>query len=94
MSRDHAEIWLVKGSNVSVSSGLLIWIQTDSLQLLMLQDVGSTHGTRLNGIKLARKEPKVLTDGDIVTFGAEVRRGSDTFPACSFTITYECFPLS
>lgn len=59
---------------------------------LQLQDIGSMHGTILNDEELQRKEPRSLTSGDVVKFGAEVRRGSETFPACSFKVEYEFSP--
>lgn len=54
----------------------------------MIQDTGALHGTRLNNALLRRDEATKLVDGDVLVFGAEVRRGSETFPACSFRINY------
>lgn len=59
------------------------------METIQLQDVGSMHGTMLNGEALVREEPRSLNNGDEIKFGAEVRRGSETFPACSFKVEYE-----
>lgn len=59
---------------------------------LYLEDIGSMHGTLLNGVKLMANTPQQLEDGDVVVFGAEVKRGPETFPACSFQINYEAIP--
>jgi hypothetical protein len=59
---------------------------------ITIQDIGSMHGTYLNNIELQRKDPRILNDGDIVVFGAEVRRGVESFPACAFRINYEFLP--
>ncbi|KAL2073246.1 hypothetical protein VTL71DRAFT_10570 [Oculimacula yallundae] len=57
-----------------------------------IKDIGSMHGTYLNGIALASDTPAVLTSNDVVVFGAEVRRGTEVFPACSFQVTYKSTP--
>ncbi|PVH84485.1 SMAD/FHA domain-containing protein [Cadophora sp. DSE1049] len=54
-----------------------------------IQDIGSMHGTHLNNFELPRDTPTVITDGDVVVFGAEVRRGPETFPACSFRVNHK-----
>lgn len=56
---------------------------------ITIQDIGSMHGTYLNNVELPRNVPSTLNNGDIVVFGAEVRRGPETFPACSFRIHFE-----
>lgn len=56
---------------------------------ITIQDIGSMHGTYLNDFELPRNVPSNLNNGDIVVFGAEVRRGPETFPACSFRINFE-----
>lgn len=50
------------------------------------------HGTQLNDVKLLLDTPQAVKNGDIVSFGAEVRRGPDTFPPCRFHIEYELVP--
>jgi hypothetical protein len=50
------------------------------------------HGTYLNDFELPRKSSMVIDDGDFVVFGAEVRRGPETFPACKFQVNYKFEP--
>lgn len=50
------------------------------------------HGTLLNNVQLPRREMRAISDGDVVVFGAEVRRGPETFPACAFRINFEFLP--
>lgn len=38
------------------------------------------------------KEPRDLSLGDVVKFGAEVKRGEETFPACEFLVVYKFVP--
>lgn len=44
------------------------------------------HGTTLNDKKIEQMTEVALTNGDIIVFGAEVRRGPEVFPACSFKV--------
>jgi len=90
MSRDHAEISI--NTNDKVYSDISISIQQRKLtfiQTITIQDIGSMHGTYLNDFELPRKAVMVIDDGDTLVFGAEVRRGLETFPACKFQIKYE-----
>ncbi|KAH6722284.1 hypothetical protein BKA61DRAFT_568823 [Leptodontidium sp. MPI-SDFR-AT-0119] len=57
-----------------------------------IQDIGSMHGTYLNDFELPKDTPTVINDGDVVVFGAEVRRGPEVFPACSFRVNYKPVP--
>lgn len=50
------------------------------------------HGTYLNDRRLDKNYPRELIDGDVLVLGAEVKRGVETFPACSFQINYEIRP--
>ncbi|KAE9377802.1 hypothetical protein N431DRAFT_500562 [Stipitochalara longipes BDJ] len=59
---------------------------------ITIQDIGSMHGTYLNGVELPRKTPMPIDDGDVLVFGAEVRRGPETFPACKFQVNYQFVP--
>lgn len=68
-----------------------ILLLTDN-NTVQLRDVGSMHGTVVNDHDLPEQEPRSLNNGDVVKFGAEVRRGSETFPACSFKIEYRLSP--
>lgn len=51
------------------------------------------HGTYLNHYQLKTREARSLIDGDVVIFGAEVKRGDETFPACAFKVGYNVTPL-
>lgn len=50
------------------------------------------HGTCVNDRKLDDSEAVRVNDGDILVFGAEVKRGQDTFPACSFLVKLHFTP--
>ncbi|POS86663.1 hypothetical protein EPUL_002829, partial [Erysiphe pulchra] len=58
-------------------------------ETLLLRDVGSMHGTCINNTPLVSFVPTVLHNGDVVVFGTEVKRGSETFPPCKFIVNYE-----
>lgn len=47
------------------------------------------HGTFLNDVQLPPRNVTVIQDEDEVKFGAEVRRGPETFPACCFRVKYD-----
>jgi pSer/pThr/pTyr-binding forkhead associated (FHA) protein len=53
-------------------------LDTDKKRIL-LRDIGSLHGTLLNKSRLRNEEPQVLKDGDIITFGMQVERGSERY---------------
>lgn len=50
------------------------------------------HGTFLNGSRINTHTLTELNDGDELIFGAEVRRGTEVFPACAFRVSYEFGP--
>lgn len=52
------------------------------------------HGTYHNHPRLTQGEPSILSNGDILVFGAEVKRGTDIFPACAFRVTFEYTPYN
>jgi hypothetical protein len=58
----------------------------------VLKDVHSMHGTQINDEKLPASTPQVVQVGDVLSFGAEVRRGPEVFPPCKFRIDYEIMP--
>jgi len=58
----------------------------------VIKDVHSMHGTHVNDEKLPPNTPQVVVVGDILSFGAEVRRGPEVFPPCKFRIDYEVTP--
>lgn len=59
---------------------------------ITIHDIGSMHGTFVNNNKLATREPTSVSDGDEITFGAEVKRGPETFAACSFQVKIDYVP--
>ncbi|SZF05835.1 unnamed protein product [Blumeria hordei] len=61
-------------------------------QSLTLQDTDSLHGTRLNDFQMTSFIPANLYNGDNVTFGAEVKRGSKIFAACTLQVKFDFFP--
>lgn len=58
-------------------------------ETLSIQDIGSMHGTQVNDTRLAKHAPMTIQDGDVIIFGTEVKRGSETFSACKFGFNYE-----
>jgi hypothetical protein len=58
----------------------------------VIKDVQSMHGTQINDEKLPANTPQVVKVGDVLSFGAEVRRGPEVFPPCKFRIDYEFIP--
>lgn len=44
------------------------------------------HGTYVNGLQLHREETAELQDGTEITFGADVTRGEEVFPAKTFRV--------
>ncbi|PLN81573.1 hypothetical protein BDW42DRAFT_185339 [Aspergillus taichungensis] len=46
---------------------------------IYIRDGGSMHGTWLNGEKVPGDKDTAIHDGDLVTFGAQVVRGTETF---------------
>ncbi|KAI9881546.1 MAG: hypothetical protein M1830_000110 [Pleopsidium flavum] len=73
MSREHARLW----------------ISTPDSRFVYLKDVGSMHGTSIQDRSLVKNIDHILKDGEIITFGIEVTRGQETFPARQFRVNYE-----
>ncbi|EPE35935.1 SMAD/FHA [Glarea lozoyensis ATCC 20868] len=73
----------------------------DQKAALLIQDIGSMHGTCVNGTRL-ESSPVRVHHGDVLVLGAEVKRGPEVFPACEFEVGIElsgysrgktfCFP--
>jgi pSer/pThr/pTyr-binding forkhead associated (FHA) protein len=72
-----------------VQANQFLTVKADMSQNITIQDIGSMHGTYLNGVELPRKTPMAIDDGDVLVFGAEVRRGPEIFPACKFQVNYQ-----
>ncbi|KAA8571498.1 hypothetical protein EYC84_001498 [Monilinia fructicola] len=66
-------------------------IYSPSEKSIQIRDVGSMHGTFVNGEKLG-DNIKPLNLNDEIAFGVGVRRGMDVFPACHFAVAYELIP--
>ena len=47
------------------------------------------HGTFLNDQQVKKDQAVPIDNGDIVVFGAEVKRGTESFPPCAFRLNYE-----
>ncbi|KAJ6167002.1 Vacuolar protein sorting-associated protein 64 [Penicillium chermesinum] len=50
-------------------------------QTVQIKDLGSTHGTWLNNVKLTSHQRAVILNEDIIRFGIDVERNDVTFPA-------------
>ncbi|CAG8953134.1 hypothetical protein HYFRA_00003332 [Hymenoscyphus fraxineus] len=92
MSRDHAELRL--NSSTSVSKTHNCDDHANSVKTVTIHDRGSMHGTFLNDNKLEEMEDAALNKGDILVFGAEVKRGPEVFPACSFKVDLAFAPYN
>lgn len=68
MSRAHAEVRMILHPH----------------RKIVIQDSKSMHGTFVNGLQLHPNETAELQEGTEVTFGAEVTRGEDVYPAKTF----------
>ncbi|KAL4943426.1 hypothetical protein BDV06DRAFT_138388 [Aspergillus oleicola] len=71
---------------MSRTHAIIRWSQEK--RMIYVCDPGSMHGTWLNKIKLPLDKDVILKDGDELTFGVEVIRGTETFPP--FTVRCEC----
>ena len=54
-----------------------------------MTDIGSLHGTFLNGEKLEKNIPKRLQNGDVLKFGMEIVRGEAVYPQCAVEVQIE-----
>ncbi|QSZ31777.1 hypothetical protein DSL72_001346 [Monilinia vaccinii-corymbosi] len=66
-------------------------IYNPSEKKIKIRDLGSMHGTFVNGEKLG-DDIKPLNLNDKIVFGTGVRRGMEMFPACHFDVAYELIP--
>jgi pSer/pThr/pTyr-binding forkhead associated (FHA) protein len=62
------------------------------INVVTIHDIGSMHGTYINNKQLSVRDPTRILDGDEITFGAEVKRGPETFPACAFQVKIDFVP--
>ncbi|KAB8300945.1 hypothetical protein EYC80_002870 [Monilinia laxa] len=66
-------------------------IYSPSEMNIQIRDVGSMHGTFVNGERLGG-DTKPLNLNDEIAFGVGVRRGMEMFPACHFSVAYDLTP--
>ncbi|KAI9833641.1 MAG: hypothetical protein M1819_003594 [Sarea resinae] len=62
-----------------------LWISQYGSRLY-IDDLGSTHGTFVNGRKLHAHESESLSDGDKIRLGESITRGKDSFPPREFLV--------
>ncbi|PLB35788.1 FHA domain protein [Aspergillus candidus] len=65
-------------SRVMSRNHATLWAGLDEKKIY-IRDGGSMHGTWLNGEKVPGDKDTAIHDGDLVTFGAQVIRGTETF---------------
>lgn len=58
-------------------------------QWWIITDEGSRHGTHLNGVKLAVRQPAMLRDGDVVAIGPWTFRATVGHPQSTYTVTID-----
>ncbi|OAQ98608.1 hypothetical protein LLEC1_01217 [Akanthomyces lecanii] len=58
-------------------------------QRVLIEDVGSLHGTYQNDLKLQQGKPKPLSNGDLLKFGIPIDRGNERFPQCTMKVGIE-----
>jgi hypothetical protein len=56
----------------------------DFIDQLIIRDTKSMHGTFVNGLQLKDHETAELRNDTEITFGADVSRGDDLYPAKTF----------
>ena len=75
MSRNHAKIGL-DADKVSCSIMMEPFACTlTSQRRVYIEDLGSMHGTYLNGVRITSHQRTTLSSCDTLRFGAEVSRG-------------------
>ncbi|OBT63186.1 hypothetical protein VE03_07812 [Pseudogymnoascus sp. 23342-1-I1] len=62
------------------------------LERVFIEDTNSMHGTRINNKQIPKNDPIPLANNDVVSLGAEVKRGIETYPECRFRVNYELLP--
>jgi pSer/pThr/pTyr-binding forkhead associated (FHA) protein len=87
MSRTHAQMSLKSDNDESVRvtcKPAMVDLTNILSQVVSIKDLGSMHGTCLNGKRLVKNVETRVVDGDVLVFGTEVKREKDVFPACTF----------
>ncbi|KFY65002.1 hypothetical protein V496_02890 [Pseudogymnoascus sp. VKM F-4515 (FW-2607)] len=62
------------------------------LERVFIEDTKSMHGTRINNKQIPKNDPIPLANNDVISLGAEVKRGIETYPECRFRVNYELLP--
>ncbi|OBT85309.1 hypothetical protein VE02_07814 [Pseudogymnoascus sp. 03VT05] len=62
------------------------------LKRVFIEDTNSMHGTRINNKQIPKNDPIPLANNDVISLGAEVKRGIETYPECRFRVNYELLP--
>ncbi|OBT92480.1 hypothetical protein VE01_09580 [Pseudogymnoascus verrucosus] len=62
------------------------------LKRVFIEDTNSMHGTRINNRQIPKNDPIPLANDDVISLGAEVKRGIETYPECRFQVNYELLP--
>jgi len=95
VSRQHAEI----RANIDdkVSDRAVVPLQSILLttyQKVMVEDLGSLHGTFINGEhdRLLKGEVRELKDGDKLQLGVSIYRGNDLFPPTTVGVSIKHTP--
>ncbi|OKL57915.1 hypothetical protein UA08_06785 [Talaromyces atroroseus] len=73
---DHDNGWF--SSRVMSRSHAVLSVRMEK-QAVYIRDHGSLHGTQLNDNKIKPKENVNVKSGDVLTFGSEISRGTETF---------------
>lgn len=56
---------------------------------VLITDVGSLHGTYLNGVLLTPNMPQPLAQDDMLRFGIAVVRSTQSFPPCTMRVLFK-----
>ncbi|KAF9882155.1 hypothetical protein CkaCkLH20_00191 [Colletotrichum karsti] len=59
---------------------------------VFIKDTSSLHGTHLNNSRLRSDEKRELAHGDILKFGIDIQRSTETFPPCTVEVQWEWNP--
>ncbi|KFX88439.1 hypothetical protein V490_07632 [Pseudogymnoascus sp. VKM F-3557] len=62
------------------------------VETIFIEDTMSMHGTRINNKQIPKNDPIPLANNDVVSLGAEVKRGIEVYPECRFRVNFELLP--
>ncbi|KFZ02061.1 hypothetical protein V500_00470 [Pseudogymnoascus sp. VKM F-4518 (FW-2643)] len=62
-------------------------------EAIFIEDTKSTHGTYINNNQIPKYGPTPLANNDIISLGAEIKRGTEMYPECRFRVNYELVPF-